>query len=168
MKKIIRSFLLFFYLFSSMGLFFLIYYVLLDLNLFNFLKDWSFLILLILYLLTIEEFYHWVKNGKRSEMSDIVAIFFFFFLIYFFSKDLLTSLMGAFSIYLWVGIFELKDYPIINKILIISLITYNTIFICGIISFYLDNPFYINTSFAFSFSCENSSFLNLNSFSMDF
>ena len=84
-------------------------------------------------------------------MSDIIAILFFFFLIFFFSKDLLTSLMGAFSIYLWVGIIELKDYPIINKLLIISLITYNTIFIAGIVSFYLDDPFYINTSFAFSF-----------------
>ncbi|MCK4688430.1 MAG: M48 family metalloprotease, partial [Candidatus Lokiarchaeota archaeon] len=102
-------------------------------------------------MLTIEEFYHWVKNGKRSEMSDFVAILFFFFLIFFFSKDILTSVMGAFSIYLWIGIFELKDYPIINKILIISLVTYNTIFIAGIFSYYLDNPFYINTSFAFSF-----------------
>ncbi|MFX1591528.1 MAG: M48 family metalloprotease [Promethearchaeota archaeon] len=84
-------------------------------------------------------------------MSDIVAIFFFFFLIFFFSKDFLTSIMGAFSIYLWIGIFELKDYPIINKILIISLVTYNIIFIAGLFSYYLKDPFYINTSFAFSF-----------------
>ncbi|MFX1316733.1 MAG: M48 family metalloprotease [Promethearchaeota archaeon] len=101
--------------------------------------------------MTIEELYHWVKNGKRSEMSDFIAILFFFFLIFFFSKDILTSIMGAFSIYLWIGIFELKDYPVINKILIISLVTYNIIFISGIFSFYLDNPFFINTSFAFSF-----------------
>jgi Zn-dependent protease with chaperone function len=92
-----------------------------------------------------------VKNGKRSEMSDIVAILFFFFIIFFFSKDFLTSLMGAFSIYLWIGIFELKDYPVLNKVLIISLVTYNVIFIAGIFSFYLDNPRIINTSFAFSF-----------------
>ena len=62
----------------------------------------------LLYLLSIEEFYRWAKNGKRSEMSDIVAIFFFFFLIFFISKDLMTSIMGAFSIYLWFGIIELK------------------------------------------------------------
>ncbi|MFX0153508.1 MAG: M48 family metalloprotease [Candidatus Hodarchaeota archaeon] len=109
------------------------------------------MITFILYLLTIEEFYQWAKNGKRSEMSDIVAIFFFFFLLFFFSKDFLTSIMGAFSIYLWIGIFELKDYPVLNKVLIISLVTYNVIFIAGLFSFYLDDPFYINTSFAFSF-----------------
>ncbi|MFX0080238.1 MAG: M48 family metalloprotease [Candidatus Hodarchaeota archaeon] len=84
-------------------------------------------------------------------MSDIVAIAFFFFLIFFFSKDFLTSLMGAFSIYLWIGIFELREYQILNKILIISLVTYNIIFFAGIISFYQDNPFFINTAFAFSF-----------------
>ena len=59
--------------------------------------------------------------------------------------------MGAFSIYLWIGIFELKDYPVLNKVLIISLVTYNVIFIAGLFSFYLNNPFFINTSFAFSF-----------------
>ncbi|MFX1418508.1 MAG: M56 family metallopeptidase [Promethearchaeota archaeon] len=113
--------------------------------------DWTFLITLLLYLLSIEEFYQWAKNGKRSELSDIVAIFFFFFIIFFFSKDFLTSIMGAFSIYLWIGIFELRDYPVINKILIISLVTYNVIFVAGLFSYYLGNPFYINTSFAFSF-----------------
>ncbi|MBY8989480.1 MAG: M48 family metalloprotease [Candidatus Lokiarchaeota archaeon] len=113
--------------------------------------DWSFILTFLLYFLTIEEFYQWAKNGKRSEMSDIVAILFFFFVIFFFSKDFLTSLMGAFSIYLWIGIFELRDYPVLNKVLIISLVTYNVIFIAGIFSFYLDDPFFINTSFAFSF-----------------
>ena len=74
-----------------------------------------------------------------------------FFLIFFLSKDALTSIMGAFSIYLWIGIFELKEYPILNKILIISLVTYNIIFISGIFSYYLKNPRIIETSFAFSF-----------------
>jgi Zn-dependent protease with chaperone function len=104
-----------------------------------------------LFLLTIEEFYHWVRNNKRSEMSDLVAIAFFFFLIYFFSKDFLTSIMGAFSIYLWIGIFELREYPILNKILIISLVTYNIIFVAGILSFYQKNQVFIDTAFAFSF-----------------
>ena len=84
-------------------------------------------------------------------MSDLIAIGFFFFLILFFSKDFLTSIMGAFSIYLWIGIFELKDYPILNKILIISLVTYNVIFIAGLLSLYLNDPIFLNTSFAFSF-----------------
>ncbi|MFX0059283.1 MAG: M48 family metalloprotease [Candidatus Heimdallarchaeota archaeon] len=115
------------------------------------LLDWTFIITFLLYLLSIEEFYRWAKNGKRSEMSDIVAIFFFFFLIFFLSKDLMTSIMGAFSIYLWFGIIELKEYPVLNKILIISLVTYNLIFISGIISTYIGDPIVLNTTFAFSF-----------------
>ncbi|MFX0042341.1 MAG: M48 family metalloprotease [Candidatus Hodarchaeota archaeon] len=151
MKKFTRYTLFISYLSCSISSFFLVNLVILHYSLIDLLKDWIFLLSFFLYLLTIEEFYHWVKNGKRSEMSDFIAILFFFFLIFFFSKEILTSLMGAFSIYLWIGIFELKDYPIINKILIISLVTYNTIFIAGIFSYYLDNPFYLNTSFAFSF-----------------
>ncbi|MFX0075258.1 MAG: M48 family metalloprotease [Candidatus Hermodarchaeota archaeon] len=107
--------------------------------------------MLFFYVLSIEELYRWAKNGKRSELSDFVAILFFFFLLFFFSKDILTSIMGAFSIYLWFGIYELKDYPVLNKILIISLATYNIIFVSGIISTVLDNPIVINTAFSFSF-----------------
>lgn len=59
--------------------------------------------------------------------------------------------MGSFSIYLWIGVAELKDYPVINKILVISMITYNIIFISGLISSYLNNPIFLNTSFSFSF-----------------
>lgn len=84
-------------------------------------------------------------------MSDLVAILFFFFLLFFITKDLMTSLMGAFAIYLWVGVVELKDYPVLNKILVISLVTYNIIFIAGLISFYFQDPIFLNTSFAFSF-----------------
>jgi len=151
LKKYIRYFLFIFYLFSSIGIFYLVNSFILKYNLLILLIDWTFLITFLLYVLTLEEFYQWAKNGKRSEMSDIVAIFFFFFLIFFFSKDFLTSIMGAFSIYLWIGIFELKDYPVLNKVLIISLVTYNIIFIAGLFSYYLGDPFYINTGFAFSF-----------------
>ncbi|MHA1241285.1 MAG: M48 family metalloprotease [Promethearchaeota archaeon] len=84
-------------------------------------------------------------------MSDFVALLFFFFLIFFISKDVFTSIMGAFSIYLWFGIAELKDYPVLNKILIISLVTYNVIFVSGIISSIINNPIVVNTAFSFSF-----------------
>ena len=151
MKKKIRYYLLFKYPFCSIGIYLLLNSFIFKFNLLAILVDWTFLITFVLYLLTIEEFYQWAKNGKRSEMSDIVVIFFFFFLIFFFSKDFLTSIMGAFSIYLWFGIFELKDYPVLNKILIISLVTYNIIFIAGLVSFYLGDSRYIDTSFAFSF-----------------
>ncbi|MFX0023799.1 MAG: M48 family metalloprotease [Candidatus Hermodarchaeota archaeon] len=151
MKKNIRFFLLISYPIYTIGVFLILNVFIFQFNFSTLIVDWTFLATFILYLLTIEELYQWAKNGKRSEMSDIVAILFFFFLIFFFSKDFLTSIMGAFSIYLWIGIYELKDYPVINKILIISLITYNIIFIAGLFSYYLNDPIYINTSFAFSF-----------------
>ncbi|KKM86104.1 hypothetical protein LCGC14_1282380 [marine sediment metagenome] len=151
MKSSRRVFLFIIYIISSVALFCILIISLPQKIWLQFIKDWSFILTILFYVLTIEEFYQWVKNGKRSEMSDIVAILFFFFLIFFFSKDLLTSLMGAFSIYLWIGIFELRDYPILNKILIISLVTYNIIFIAGIISSYLNNSIFLDTAFAFSF-----------------
>lgn len=149
MNKKIRYFLFILYIIGSIN-FILLLSLIIRPNWLEILTDWSFLITFFLYLLTIEEFLQWIKNGQRSEMSDLIAILFFFFLIFFFSNDLLTSLMGAFSIYLWIGIFELKDYPVLNKILIISLVTYNIIFIAGLFSLYLDDPIYLNTSFAFS------------------
>ena len=115
------------------------------------LGDWIFYALFIFYVLSIEELYRWAKNSKRSELSDFVFLLFFFFLILFISKDVLTSIMGAFSIYLWFGILELKDYPVLNKILIISLATYNVIFISGIVSSIINDPIVINTAFSFSF-----------------
>jgi Zn-dependent protease with chaperone function len=115
------------------------------------LLDWTFLVTSLFYIFTVEEVYRWAKNGKRSELSDFVAILFFFFLILFFSKDILTSIMGAFSIYMWFAIIELKEYEVINKLLIISLVTYNIIFISGIVSKIFGNPIFLNTAFAFSF-----------------
>jgi Zn-dependent protease with chaperone function len=125
--------------------------MLLQLRIEDLFLDWTFLVTIFSYVLILEELTRWARNGKRSELSDIVVIFFFFFLIMFFTKDLLTSIMGAFAIYLWFGIYELKDYPVLNKVLMISLVTYNIIFIAGIISSYIGNPFLLNTTFAFSF-----------------
>ncbi len=120
-------------------------------NILALIQDWTFFAMIIVYFVLLEEIFRWSKQGRRSEMSDLVAILFFFFLIFFFTKDIFTSLIGGFSIYLWFGIFELKDYPVLNKLLIISLVTYNLIFVSGIISSYLQNPFIFNTSFSFSF-----------------
>lgn len=156
MKKFYRFSLMTSYLIGFFSIFFILYYTLM-LDLTILFTDWSFLILLLLFVFSVEEFYVWAKNGKRSEISDIVAIAFFFFLIYVFTKDVLTSIMGAFSIYLWIGVFELKEYPVINKLLTISLVTYNVIFIAGIISNYLEkskiltSSIVLDTVFAFSF-----------------
>lgn len=151
MKKITRSLIFSSFLLLSIVFFMFLILFSLSINFLTLLQDWTFFAMVILYLIVIEEFIRWVKQGRRSEMSDIVAILFFFFLIFFFTKDIFTSIIGAFSVYLWFGIFELKEYPVINKLLIISLVTYNLIFISGIISNYLQNPFIFNTSFAFSF-----------------
>lgn len=151
MKKANRYLLFITYVIGSISAVYFLGFIFFKPNWIGILIDWSFIITAFLYLISIEEFYHWAKIGRRSEMSDIIAIGFFFFLIFFFTKDLLTSLMGAFSIYLWVGLIELREYPVINKILIISLVTYHVIFIAGLISFFLEDQFYINTAFAFSF-----------------
>lgn len=150
MKKTYR-YLIFFicFIFEIFTLVFISIY--LNLTLFTIFKDWTFLVLIPFIFLNLEEIFVWAKNGERSEFSDLVFILFFFFFIFFVTKEFLTSIMGAFSIYLWVGVWELKEYPVINKILIISLITYTIIFIAGIISFYLEEPFFLNTAFAFSF-----------------
>jgi len=150
LKKYIRYFLLVFYIFCLLSLFYLFYIVIFPTGT-EILLDWTFYPVIFFFLLSINEIYHWAKIGKRSELSDIVAIAYFFFIILFITKDFLTSIMGAFSIYLWVGVVELREYPVINKILIISLVTYNIIFIAGLISFYYEDPFFINTAFAFSF-----------------
>jgi len=151
MKKTTRFLIFLSYLFGSISLITYSFIFLFGSNWLNIVSDWVFFILIIFYLLSIEEFYRWVKNGYRSEMSDLVAILFFFFLIFFASKDILTSIMGSFSIYLWFGVYELREYPVLNKILIISLTTYNVIFISGLVSTYLGNPIVLNTAFAFSF-----------------
>ena len=94
----------------------------------------------------------WVKNGKRSEWSDLVVIAFLFITVYLFTKqDMLTSLIGAFSIYLLFGIAELKDYEVLNKILLITAITYLVIFIAGIIGTFLNMTVIRDTAFSMSF-----------------
>jgi len=151
LKRNKRIFIFIIYTFGSFIIIYFLLFIFLKIKLIKLILDWSFWPAFFLYLISIEEFFQWAKNGRRSEMSDLIAIGLFFFVIFFFTKDWLTSIMGSFSIYLWIGVVELKEYPVINKILIISLVTYNIIFIAGLISFYLDNPFILNTTFAFSF-----------------
>ncbi|MGV9205009.1 MAG: M48 family metalloprotease [Promethearchaeia archaeon] len=150
MKKGIRLLLFILFLLGSLGGF-LAYYFLLNIELGNLIFDWIFWLMILSYFATLNEFFHFVRLGKRSEMSDLVVLVFMGLLIGFFTRDLMTALFGSFSIYLWFGIYEIREYPIINKILIISLVTYNIIFVAGLISFYLNDQFFINTAFSFSF-----------------
>ncbi|MHA1821483.1 MAG: M48 family metalloprotease [Promethearchaeota archaeon] len=106
-------------------------------------------------LLTNDVFY-WVKRGSRGESFDILVLIFLFFGVYLFTNDVMNSFIGAFSIYLIFGIMELKEYEVLNKILIITVITYNFIFFAGLINSYMKIMGLINTDVirdtAFSFS----------------
>jgi Zn-dependent protease with chaperone function len=94
-------------------------------------------ILLVVFLIltgfVVNEAYHWVKRGKRGDSADIVILGFLFVTVFFLTDDILNAIIGAFSIYLIFGIVELKEYEVLNKILMITVITYNFVFIAGII-----------------------------------
>ncbi|GAH66356.1 unnamed protein product, partial [marine sediment metagenome] len=112
--------------------------------------DIAFWITLLLYFFLVNEIWTWVKEGKRSELADIVFIAFLFCLIFFLLKDLMTSFMGAFFIYLLLGRSEVKEYEVLSKLLDISLITYAVIFFSGIISRIINNDIILNIAFSFS------------------
>jgi len=87
----------------------------------------------VLFVAMINEGLIWIKNGKRSELSDLVMLAFLFIIVYIGTDDLFNAFLGSFSIYLLFGISELKDYEVLNKILYISVITYNIIFFTAIL-----------------------------------
>lgn len=117
----------------------------------NYLKDWFFYVTVFVSILLINEGFNWANVGKRSEMADLVYIAFFFVVVYLFTRDILNSFIGAFSIYLLIGIAAFKDYKVINKLMYISVITYNFIFFMGLVTFYTDNPVWRDTAYSFSF-----------------
>ncbi|MHA1562666.1 MAG: hypothetical protein ACTSPA_11125 [Promethearchaeota archaeon] len=106
----------------------------------------------ILWGLLINEGISWVKNGKRSDWSDLVVILFLFVTIFLFTNDIFNSFIGAFSLYLIFGIYELKEYEVLNKILLITVITYNFIFFAGILDTILEKEgLWRDTAFNMSF-----------------
>ena len=103
----------------------------------------------------VNEAYHWVKRGKRGESADIVLLGFLFVTVYLLTDDILNAIIGAFSIYLILGIVELKEYEVLNKLLMITVVTYNFVFIAGIIDVVLSRFYGTTFNFrdtAFSFS----------------
>ncbi|MHA1793297.1 MAG: M48 family metalloprotease [Promethearchaeota archaeon] len=88
------------------------------------------------------EVYQWVKKSKRSASLDLSFIFFMFSLTFLITEDFFTGIMGAFAVYLIIGSLELKEHDVINKVILISAITYNFLFFMGIIDFLWDklNP----------------------------
>lgn len=114
-------------------------------------SDITFLLMLLFYFLTLNEIYHWVKEGKRSELADLVVLAFLFFFIFFLFKDLMLAIIGAFFIYLLLGRSEVKEYEILSKLLDISLVTYAVLFFAGVASRIFINELIFNIAFSFSF-----------------
>ncbi|MHA1729458.1 MAG: M48 family metalloprotease [Promethearchaeota archaeon] len=114
------------------------------------------ILFLILTLLLSNEAYHWTKNGLREDSADLVLLSFLFITIFLLTDDVMNSFIGAFSIYLIIGMFELKEYDVLNKILLITVITYNFIFIAGLVNTVMnrlgiiDTPVIRDTAFSFS------------------
>lgn len=97
-------------------------------------------------LLNYGELVNWVKQDHRGDVSDLALIALLFFAVYLATGDLFNSLLGALSIYLLFGLIELKDYSVLNRLALITLITYNVIFFA---SFFGDKA--RDTAFSMSF-----------------
>jgi hypothetical protein len=81
------------------------------------------------------EFYQWVKKSKRSGTMDLLFIVFMFCLVFFITSDIFTGFLGAFAMYLIIGAVELKGHQVINKVIYISTITYNVMFVASLVDF---------------------------------
>jgi Zn-dependent protease with chaperone function len=98
------------------------------------------------------ELWIWVKVGKRGEMADFAILLMLLFFFWMLTEDLFTGVLGAFGIYLFIGIFELKEYAVLNKLGLITAIVYNLIFVMGLIDHFFPNPELSLRDSAFSFS----------------
>ncbi len=110
---------------------------------------WVFLLAL---LWAFSELWSWVKVGKRGEMADFAVLALLGLFFYLLTEDFFTALLGAFGIYLFIGIFELKEYAVINKLGLITAIVYNLIFVMGLIDRFFPIAGFSWRDSAFSFS----------------
>jgi len=112
-----------------------------------------FWLLLLTLVWAFSEFWSWVKVGKRGEMADVAALALLGVFFYLLTEDFFTALLGAFGVYLCIGIFELREYAVINKLGLITAIVYNFIFVMGLIDRFFPNPGFSwrDTAFGFSF-----------------
>lgn len=99
------------------------------------------------------ELWSWVKVGKRGEMADFAVLILLGLFIFLITGDPFTALLGAFGIYLFIGIFELKEYAVVNKLGLITAIVYNLIFIMGLLDrfFPISEFSWRDSAFSFSF-----------------
>ncbi|MBN2157319.1 MAG: M48 family metalloprotease [Candidatus Lokiarchaeota archaeon] len=89
---------------------------------------------LVLFGLMVNELFHWKKQGKRSDAFDLVLLGFIFITIYLATFDPMNSVIGAFGIFIIFGAYELREYEVLNKLLVITAVTYNVIFFAGLIN----------------------------------
>ncbi|WP_457558122.1 M48 family metalloprotease [Candidatus Harpocratesius sp.] len=152
MKKNFQILLLGLFIFGTIGIILLLYLTSIIIIPTNIVDIGLWVGFWIFWIALVNEGLHWIKNGKRSDWADIVAILFLFITVFLITRDVLLSFVGAFSIYLLFGIDELKEYEILNKIVLISVITYNVIFIAGILDeIFQKEGFWQNIAFSFSF-----------------
>ena len=85
--------------------------------------------------LIANELLHWRKQGKRSDAFDLVLIVFIFITIFLATFEVFISVIGAFGIFIIFGAYELREYEVLNKLLIITAVTYNVIFVAGLVNF---------------------------------
>ncbi|MFX0100793.1 MAG: M56 family metallopeptidase [Candidatus Hodarchaeota archaeon] len=102
------------------------------------LRTLVFWCVIIVGLLLENEFWQWVKKSKRSDTSDLLFILFAILLIYLITADFFTALLGALSAYLIISSYEMRNHEVVNKIVLISTITYNVMFVSGLVDFILD------------------------------
>nr|MDO8118490.1 hypothetical protein [Candidatus Sigynarchaeota archaeon] len=86
----------------------------------------------------------WVRKSKRSGTTDLLFMAFMFLVMYLVTASFFTGILGTFSVYLLVAVSELKEHKVINKVVLISAITYNVLFVSSLVDFFLDNLFTIN------------------------
>ncbi|MHA1714544.1 MAG: M48 family metalloprotease [Promethearchaeota archaeon] len=104
----------------------------------QFLHNWIFWILVVVVFFLDNELWKWVKTSKRSGTADLMFIMFMFLLLYFITQDFFIGILGGFAVYMIIGSFELRKHDVINKVVLISTILYNTMFFAGLVDFLID------------------------------
>jgi Zn-dependent protease with chaperone function len=90
---------------------------------------WAFVVV---GLLLENEFYQWVKKTKRSGTADLLFILFMFLFVYLITDQLFTGLLGCLAVYMLIGAGELKEHDVINKVVMITAITYTVMFVAAV------------------------------------
>ena len=115
-------------------------------------STWPFWLFMGALIWSFSELWNWVKVGKREEMADFAVLILLGIFFYLLTNDFFTAILGAFGVYLFVGIIELKEYAVLNKLGLITAIVYNVIFIMGLVDWFVKDPSFSWRDSAFSFS----------------